>query len=112
MGKLCTNKNAQINIMSKICKNLSRNDFTIIFWTKYGFGWLYRDFFLHFPILLTDDCILFCCYEWFLFLHNLNTTNKIWFSYVFQLKINPKHWQSWENYEHIFSKNYCEVISE
>jgi hypothetical protein len=41
----------------KICKNLSRNDFTIIFWKKYGFGWLYRDFFLHFPILLTDDCI-------------------------------------------------------
>ena len=25
---------------------------------KYGFGWLYRDFFLHFPILLTDDCSL------------------------------------------------------
>jgi hypothetical protein len=37
-----------------ICKNLSRNDFTIIFWKKYGFGWLYRDLFLHFPILLTD----------------------------------------------------------
>ena len=34
-----------------------------------------------------------CCYEWFLFVHNLNTTNKnwLWFSYIFQLKINPKN---------------------
>jgi hypothetical protein len=29
----------------KICYNLSRNDFTILFWKKYGFGWLYRDIF-------------------------------------------------------------------
>ena len=34
-----------------------------------------------------------CCYEWFLFVHNLNTTNTIRFSYIFQLKINPKKWQ-------------------
>jgi hypothetical protein len=35
-----------------------------------------------------------CCYEWFLFVHNLNTTNKnwLWFSYIFQLKINPKNY--------------------
>jgi hypothetical protein len=26
---------------------------------KHGFGWLYMDCFWHFPILLTDDCILF-----------------------------------------------------
>jgi hypothetical protein len=32
-----------------------------------------------------------------LLVHNLNKTNKIWFSYLFQLKINPKNWQSWEN---------------
>ena len=32
-----------------------------------------------------------CCYEWFLFVHNLNTTNTIRFSYIFQLKINPKN---------------------
>jgi hypothetical protein len=28
-----------------------------IFLKKYGFGWLYRDFFTHFRILLTDDCV-------------------------------------------------------
>ena len=34
-----------------------------------------------------------CCYDWFLFVHNLNTTNKnwLWFSYIFQLNINPKN---------------------
>jgi hypothetical protein len=31
---------------------------------KYGFGWLYMDFFWHFPILLTDDCILFGPHFW------------------------------------------------
>ena len=39
-------------------KSRSRNEFIIIFWKKYGFGWLYRDFVLHFRILLTDDWIL------------------------------------------------------
>jgi hypothetical protein len=34
-----------------------------------------------------------CLYEWFLFVHNLNITNTnwLWFSYIFQLKINPKN---------------------
>jgi hypothetical protein len=34
-----------------------------------------------------------CLYEWFLFVYNLNITNKnwLWFSYIFQLKINPKN---------------------
>jgi hypothetical protein len=34
-----------------------------------------------------------CSHEWFLFVHNLNTTNKnwLWFSYIFKLKINPKN---------------------
>ena len=36
-----------------------------------------------------------CCYEWFLFVHhtNSNTANKnwLWFSYIFQQKINPKN---------------------
>ena len=27
------------------------------FMNKYGFGWLYRDFFLHAPILLATNCI-------------------------------------------------------
>jgi hypothetical protein len=30
-----------------ICKNISRNDFTIIFWKKYDINWLYRDFFFY-----------------------------------------------------------------
>ena len=34
-----------------------------------------------------------CCYECFLFVHNLNTTNKN----IFQLKINPKNKKSWKN---------------
>ena len=33
-----------------------------------------------------------CCYEWFLFVYNLTQQIKIdWFSYIFQLKINPKN---------------------
>jgi hypothetical protein len=33
-----------------------------------------------------------CCYEWFLFVYNLTQHIKIdWFSYIFQLKINPKN---------------------
>jgi hypothetical protein len=34
-----------------------------------------------------------CCYGWFLFVHNLNTTNTnwLWFSYIFQQKINPEN---------------------
>ena len=36
-----------------------------------------------------------CCYEWFLFVYNLTQQIKIdWFSYIFQLKINPKNSQS------------------
>jgi hypothetical protein len=64
----------------------------------------------------TIDFLLFACkrhvdhslenkviYEWFLFVHNLNTTNKnwLWFSYIFQLKINPKNKKSWKNYVQI-----------
>ena len=64
MGKLCTNKNRsykhneQINKQNidnsecfsvKYVKNLSRNDFTIIFFKNV--------FFLRFPILLTEDCM-------------------------------------------------------
>ena len=42
-------------------------------------------------------------YDWFLFVHNLNTTNKnwLWFSYIFQLKINPKNKKTWKNYVQI-----------
>ena len=43
----------------KTCKYISRNDFTIIFSTKYGFGWLYRDFFFTFPN--TFDRWLYLC---------------------------------------------------
>jgi hypothetical protein len=33
-----------------------------------------------------------CCYEWFLFVYNLTQQMQIyWFSYIFQLKINPKN---------------------
>jgi hypothetical protein len=37
------------------------------------------------------------------YVHNLNTTNKywLWFSYIFQLKINPKNKTSWKNYVQI-----------
>jgi hypothetical protein len=42
--------------ISDIFKNLSRNDFTIFFLKKYGFGRLYRDFFLHVAILLATYC--------------------------------------------------------
>jgi hypothetical protein len=78
-----------------------------------------------------------CCYEWFLFVHNLNTTTK--FDFDFPIYICPENdtlinlwWNSfllskrthtpkvfWSvkknpyiiNQNHIFSKNYCEVIS-
>jgi hypothetical protein len=43
--------------MLKFIQKWLRNNFL----KKYGFGWWYRDFFLHFRILLTDDCV--CVYN-------------------------------------------------
>jgi hypothetical protein len=56
-----------------------------------------------------------CCYEWYLFVHNLNTTNKnwLWFSHIFQLKINPKNKKSCKNWCKIFknlSRNDFTII--
>ena len=66
MEKLCTNKNHSYKHNEQINKQNIENsecfgvkyikiDFTIFF-LKYGFGWLNRDIFLHFRILLSDDC--------------------------------------------------------
>jgi len=64
MEKLCTNKNHSYKqtqyrqfkmFFVKFVKIYPEMTSQTFFGKKHGFGWLYMDFFLHFPILLTDD---------------------------------------------------------